>query len=313
MADNLLPDYRGGHSLFTVFSIFFPAATGILAGANISGDLKDAQHSIPLGTLIAIAITTVSYLVVAFISGSVVLRDANGIPPVDPHGSDVLKFLQDCNPGNSTDPSPCKYGSHHFYQVVELVAAFGPLIYAGIFAATLSSALASLVSAPKVFQSLCNDKLFPYIEYFGKGHGKNNEPRRGYLLAFGIAIACCLIGDLNLIAPIISNFFLAAYCLINFSVFHASFSKSLGFRPSFKFYNMYCSLAGTVLCVIVMFIMDWVAALITFILVIGLYIWVLYRKPDVNWGSSTQAQVYRSAIQSAYKLNLLPDHVKNYR
>ena len=312
MADNMLPDYRE-QSLFSVFSIFFPAATGILAGANISGDLKEPQHSIPLGTLMAIAITTVSYLLFAFITGSTVIRDSNGIPPVDPSAPDVLQFLSNCNPDNSTISASCKFGSHNYYQIVELVSAFGPLIYAGIFAATLSSALASLVSAPKVFQSLCNDKLFPYIEYFAKGHGKNNEPRRGYLLAFIIAIACCLIGDLNLIAPIISNFFLAAYCLINFSVFHASFSKSLGFRPSFKYYNMYLSLLGTVLCVVVMFIMDWVAALITFILVISLYIWVLYRKPDVNWGSSTQAQVYRSAIQSAYKLNLLPDHVKNYR
>lgn len=309
----MLPNFRKDESLFSVFSIFFPAATGILAGANISGDLKDPQHSIPLGTLIAIGITTISYLLFAFISGATVLRDANGILPLPNVTSttDLLQSITNCTAyelkGN------CKYGSHNYMQIVELVAAFGPLIYAGIFAATLSSALASLVSAPKVFQSLCNDKLFPYVEYFAKGHGKNNEPRRGYLLAFAISIGCCLLGDLNIIAPIISNFFLAAYCLINFSVFHASFSKSLGFRPSFRYYNMYLSLGGTFLCVVVMFIMDWQAALITFILVIGLYIWVLYRKPDVNWGSSTQAQVYRSAIQSALKLNLLPEHVKNYR
>src|SRR5437879_1490777 len=85
----------------------------------------------------------------------------------------------------------CQYGLQNYMQVIELVSLFGPLIYAGVFAATLSSALASLVSAPKVFQALCKDKLFPYIEYFGKGYGKNNEPRRGYLLAFGIGLACC--------------------------------------------------------------------------------------------------------------------------
>ena len=162
---------------------------------------------------------------------------------------------------------------------MEMVSVYGPIIYAGIFAATLSSALASLVSAPKVFQALCKDKLFPFIKYFSKGYGKNKEPRRAYFLAFGIALASCLPGSLNIIAPIISNFFLAAYSLINFSCFHASLAKSLGFRPSFKYYNMWISLLGAILCLIVMFIINWEAALATFCTVFALYIIVLYRKP----------------------------------
>lgn len=77
---------------------------------------------------------------------------------------------------------------------MELVSAFGPLIYAGCFAATLSSALASLVSAPKVFQALCKDKLYPYVAPFGRGYGKNQEPVRGYILTFFIALAFILVG-----------------------------------------------------------------------------------------------------------------------
>jgi solute carrier family 12 sodium/potassium/chloride transporter 2 len=77
---------------------------------------------------------------------------------------------------------------------MELVSVFGPLIYAGCFAATLSSALACLVSAPKVFQALCRDKLYPYIEWFGKGYGKNNEAYRAYVLTFIIAMSVLLIG-----------------------------------------------------------------------------------------------------------------------
>ncbi len=208
------------------------------------------------------------------------MRDANGrIDLVQNYSSDYIKYINNCTIGPNSE---CTYGLSHFYQVVELVSAFGPLIYAGIFAATLSSALASLVSAPKVFQALCKDKLFPLIEYFGKGFGKNNEPRRGYILAFSIAIACCIIGDLNAIAPIISNFFLAAYCLINFSCFHASFAKSPGFRPAFKYYNMWCSLLGAILCLIVMFITDWSTALVTFVIVLALYLWILHRKPGIH-------------------------------
>jgi amino acid transporter len=122
-------------------------------------------------------------------------------------------------------------------QVIELVSAFGPLIYAGCFAATLSSALASLVSAPKVFQALCKDKLYPYLEPFGKGYGKNNEPVRGYVLTFIIALGCIIIAELNAIAPLISNFFLAAYGLVNFSTFHASIVRPVGWRPTFKVRN----------------------------------------------------------------------------
>lgn len=160
-----------------------------------------------------------------------------------------------------------------------MVSAWGPVIYAGIFAATLSSALASLVSAPKVFQALCKDKLFPYIHIFAKGYGKSGEPRRSYLLAYFIAMFCILIGQLNIIAPIISNFFLAAYCLVNFSCFHASCANSPGFRPAFKYYNKWVSLLGASLCLVVMFIMSWWTALITFGLILFLYIYIYYRKP----------------------------------
>lgn len=314
---NFVPDYRKNETFFSVFSVFFPAATGILAGANISGDLRDPQQAIPLGTLLAIGITTASYLLFAFVAGAIVTRDANGVNyayeniTLSSWDSDRrTEFITNCNQSLS---GSCPFGSHNSFTVIQMVSVFGPIIYAGIFAAALSSALASLVSAPKVFQALAKDKLFPYITYFAKGYGKNSEPRRGYFLAFAVAIGCCIIGDLNLIAPIISNFFLAAYCLINFSCFHASFAKSLGFRPSFRYYNMWSSLAGAILCLFVMFITDWFTALVTFLLMGFLYIWVLYRKPDVNWGSSTQAQTFRSAIQYVYKLNLLPDHVKNYR
>ncbi|KAH9638064.1 hypothetical protein HF086_014925 [Spodoptera exigua] len=241
LQQNLGPDYRRfeevDYNFFSVFAIFFPAATGILAGANISGDLK----------------------------------------------------------------------------VIRLVSGFGPLIYGGCFAATLSSALASLVSAPKVFQALCQDKLYPYLEFFAKGYGPNNEPVRGYVLTFVIAVAFILMGGLNQIAPLISNFFLAAYALINFSTFHASLAKPVGWRPTFRFYNMWLSLVGSLLCVAIMFVISWITALVTFGFLLTLYLLVSYRKPDVNWGSTTQAQTYKAALTGVYHLNTVTEHVKNYR
>uniref|UniRef100_A0ACB8EQN2 Uncharacterized protein n=1 Tax=Sphaerodactylus townsendi TaxID=933632 RepID=A0ACB8EQN2_9SAUR len=193
-----------------------------------------------------------------------------------------------------------------------MVSGFAPLISAGIFSATLSSALASLVSAPKIFQALCKDNIYPGFSMFAKGYGKNNEPLRGYLLTFLIGLGFILIAELNLIAPIISNFFLASYALINFSVFHASLAKSPGWRPAFKYYNMWVSLVGAILCCIVMFVINWWAALLTYVIVLGLYIYVTYKKPDVNWGSSTQALTYLNALQHAVRLTGVEDHVKNF-
>lgn len=309
--ENMFPAYRN-ESFFTVFAVYFPAATGILAGANISGDLKDPSFSIPLGTFLAIILTTISYIAFHFIVAANVLRDANGVVELVhyPNVRDVVSAIRNCS---LAPEGVCKYGTMNNFQIIEMMSWFGPIIYAGIYAATLSSALASMVSAPKVFQALCQDKLYPGIEYFGKGFGPNNEPRRGYFLTFIIGFACCLMGELNLIAPIISNFFLAAYALINFSCFHASWSKSPGFRPSFKYYNLWIALFGSFGCLMVMFVTAWFSALITFIIVFGLYIWVQHRAPDVNWGSSQQAQTYRSAVNTVYKLTMLPDHVKTYR
>ena len=165
---------------------------------------------------------------------------------------------------------------------MEAVSGWGPIVTAGIFASTLSSALASLVGAPKTFQAVCKDHLFPYIGFFGVGYGPGEEPRRGYLLAFFVAIGFILIGDLNVIAPIISNFFLIVYALINYAVFAASLGRSPGWRPSFKYYNMWVSLLGALLCIAMMFLIEWWAALVTIVIVIVLYKYIDYTKPQVR-------------------------------
>uniref|UniRef100_A0A7N6BPF3 Solute carrier family 12 member 1 n=1 Tax=Anabas testudineus TaxID=64144 RepID=A0A7N6BPF3_ANATE len=289
-SENFLPAFRDGETFFSVFAIFFPAATGILAGANISGDLRDPQGGLPKGTLLAILITGVTYLAVALC---------------------LLVRLATISP--SCDVQKCNFGLMNNFQVMTMVSGFGPLIIAGTFSATLSSALASLVSAPKVFQALCKDNIYKALHFFAKGHGKNNEPIRGYVLTFVISVAFILIGDLNAIAPIISNFFLASYALINFSCFHASYAKSPGWRPAYKYYNMWLSLLGAVLCCVVMFVINWWAALLTYGIEILLYIYVTVKKPDVNWGSSTQAVTFVSAVNNALSLSGVEDHVKNFR
>uniref|UniRef100_A0A3Q1HFX9 Solute carrier family 12 member 10, tandem duplicate 1 n=1 Tax=Acanthochromis polyacanthus TaxID=80966 RepID=A0A3Q1HFX9_9TELE len=226
---NLKPDWRGPEgNFFQMFAIFFPSAIGILSGANISGDLKDPASAIPKGTLTAIFCTAVSYLVISATVASCVVRDASGniSDILTGNGTDGCVGLA-CNLGwNFTEciqSQSCGYG-----LVLGQVSGFYYLITAGVFAASLSSALGFLVSAPKVFQCLCRDKIYPYIGFFAKGYGKNDEPLRAYLLCYIIAVAFILIAELNTIAALISNFFLCSYSLINFSCFHASITNSPG-------------------------------------------------------------------------------------
>jgi solute carrier family 12 sodium/potassium/chloride transporter 2 len=127
--ENFFPDYRHykgvDHDFFSVFSIFFPAATGILAGANISGDLKDPQKAIPKGTLLAIFVTTLSYLGIAVMCAATVTRDATGDVNDVINGS--MAFVEKCQGSMN-----CTYGLQNSFQVIELVSAFGPLIFAGL-------------------------------------------------------------------------------------------------------------------------------------------------------------------------------------
>ncbi|XP_050759914.1 solute carrier family 12 member 3 isoform X2 [Gymnogyps californianus] len=317
-AQNFVPSWRGPEgSFFGLFSIFFPSATGILAGANISGDLKDPAVAIPKGTLMAIFWTTVSYLVLSATIGACVVRDASGSlndsVAVGSPGCEGLACSFGWNFTACAQRQSCRYGLSNYYQSMSMVSGFGPLITAGIFGATLSSALACLVSAPKVFQCLCRDQLYPLIGFFGKGYGRNSEPIRGYMLTYVIAIGFILIAELNAIAPIISNFFLCSYALINFSCFHASITNSPGWRPSFQYYSKWAALFGATISVVIMFLLTWWAALIAFGIVIFLLGYVLYKKPDVNWGSSMQASSYNMALSYSVGLSEVDEHIKNYR
>ncbi|NWH90547.1 S12A2 protein, partial [Aegithalos caudatus] len=310
--ENFGPDFRQEETFFSVFAIFFPAATGILAGANISGDLADPQSAIPKGTLLAILITTLVYVGIAVSVGSCVVRDATGnvndtiVAELTNCTSAACKLNYDFSSCQSQAGAECHYGLMNNFQVMSMVSGFAPLISAGIFSATLSSALASLVSAPKIFQALCKDSIYPGFQMFAKGYGKNNEPLRGYILTFLIALGFILIVSIivcTTVLPLITIF----NALVNLGCVHG------GWRPAFKYYNMWISLVGAILCCIVMFVINWWAALLTYVIVLGLYIYVTYKKPDVNWGSSTQALTYLNALQHSIRLSGVEDHVKNFR
>lgn len=315
LSQNFKPDFRFSEGIdqnfFSVFAIFFPSVTGIQAGANISGDLKDPASAIPKGTLLSLLISMISYALMVLFSGAGAMRNANGnVTALIMNGTEILDYTGVTACGDNYEN--CKYGLHNSYSVMQLMSAWGPLIYGGCWAATLSTALTNLLSVPRLIQALGVDRIYPGLIFFSKPYGKHGEPYRGYVLTFLVSLMFLLIADLNTIAPLISNFYLASYALINFCTFHAALVRPLGWRPTFRYYNVWLSMIGFLLCVGIMLLIGWMMALITFAIFFTLYLVVHYRKPDVNWGSSTQAQMYKTALSSVHSLARTGDHVKNY-
>lgn len=279
LKSNLRPSYTEGENAFTMFALFFPAVTGIMAGANMSGDLRDPAKSIPLGTLSAIFVTGAVYLSLALLLGS-------------SRSSDVLQ----------TDSS-----------VVNDIAAWPFLITAGVFAATLSSALGSMMGAPRILQAFARDHVFPSLRAFGVGSGESNEPRRGVLLTFAIAQVCIMAADLNSIAPLITMFFMITYGLLNLATFYESVTKNPSYRPRFRYCHWLTSLAGAAGCVLVMFLIDWRWAVIA-ISSMTLLHWYIGRKEiRARWGDLQSGVLFERARRNLLRLEQTQEHPKNWR
>ena len=301
------------HGFFSVFAVFFPAVTGIMAGANMSGDLEDPSNDIPKGTLSAIVVTYISYCGLAVLVGVVCLRcsDLPNLVGNCPQVADADWAANVVKEGNIPQG-----GLLYSKLIVESISVWGPLVYVGVFAATLSSALASLVGAPRILQSLAGDGIFPWkaLNFFAKGNGPSNEPLRGYVLTFFVGLGCCLIGQLDVVAPIISNFFMISYGITNYACFAATYSESPGWRPAFKYYNQWLSLFGAVLCLVVMFLMDWVNSLLSGSIGVCIYLYLQHIDPETHWGPAGEARKYMAALKSMETLQAIKkDHVKTYR
>ena len=252
----------GSASLEVVFAIFFPAVTGFTAGIAMSGDLENPKKSIPVGTLWAIGVGLVVYITLAvFIAYS-----------VDP---ELLK----------TDNN-----------ILMKIALFAPAVVAGIWGATLSSAIGGILGAPRILQAMSLDKVTPKL--FGKGKGKNNEPVNALILAFVIAETGILIGELDVIARVVSMFYLTAYGFINISFFLESWANP-DFQPTFKV-KRWIGLIGFLACFAVMFKLDMVAMFGAFAVVGGLYL-MLQRKQIQLQSNDVWQSVWSNVVNKGLK------------
>merc|ERR1719229_530667 len=195
-----------------------------------------------------------------------------------------------------------------------MICVWEYIVLIGIYAATLSSAIASLVGAPRILLAVAEDGIFPwkFLDYFAVAD-KDGNPIRGYFLSFGVAFCCNLIGTLNAIAPLISQFFMLTYLLINLACFALTISKRPGWRPSFKYFNKWTAGFGSFLCLTIMFLLNWAYALVACLVASVLYFYVEWVDPEVNWGAAPQARKYYTAYKSILRLRKTKKHIKNWR
>lgn len=258
-----------------VFAVFFPAVTGFTAGVAMSGDLKNARKDIPRGTIAAIITGLVVYVSLTLVMAFFMPRDI---------------LLNDKN-------------------FLMKSAWIGGLVVAGIWGATLSSALGGILGGPRIMQAIALDKILP--RFLAKGHGENKEPRNALILTFIIAEAGILIGDLNAIAELVSMFYLTSYGFINLAYVLEGWASS-DFRPSLRIPH-WVGLAGFIATFAIMFQLNPLAMIISLVLMLGIYFLLKRKEIQLDFGDVWQS-VWSSMVRSSlYRMDRKGLEDRNWR
>jgi len=258
-----------------LFGIFFPAVTGFEAGVSMSGDLEDPKRSIPFGTILAIGIGLIVYIGLSVFLAKTVSADQLANNP----------------------------------NILLEISWFSPLVLAGIWGATISSALGSILGAPRILQATALDKITP--QFFAKGYGKDSEPRNAMMLTFVIAEAGILIGELDAIARIVSMFFITTYGFLNMSAAIEVWA-SPDFRPEFRVPKL-MSIIGSVTAFIVMIQLDIVAMISASVILILLFLYLQRKELSLESGDTWEG-VWSSVVRTGLRRLLQTEkHTRNWR
>ncbi len=259
----------------TLFAIFFPAVTGFQAGVSMSGDLKDPRKNIPVGTIMAILVGLLVYTGLALFFAFTVDREL---------------LIND-------------------QQILFHISRVPALVVAGILAATLSSAMVSILGAPRILQAVAMDRILP--GFFARGYGASNEPRNALLFTFLIALTGILIGELNVIARIVTIFFIIIYGFLNITYAIESWAGS-DFMPSFKIPRI-VSIIGALACIVVMIQLDLIALIVASVLLIALFLLLKKKELTLQTGD-TWTGVWSSLVKTGLaKLNQSSKKTRNWR
>jgi amino acid transporter len=265
-------------SFWAVFAIFFPAVTGIMAGLSLSGDLQEPRKAIPRGTMLAVLTGFVVYLLIPFI------------------------LVLGAEPAALRDEP----------LIWTRIALFGPwLILPGLWGAIFSSAVGSMLGAPRTLQALALDHLAPKLLAGGK-KGENSEPVFGLLVTLLLALGAVFLGNLNAVASVVTMFFLSVYGIINLVAALEKLSGNPSWRPRVDV-PWWLSLIGALACFAVMMLIHLPASLIA--ISIELLIWLLLKKKlRYKTSGDIRRDIYQALVRwSLLRLSEKPLTARNWR
>ncbi|KAG8291258.1 hypothetical protein J6590_064571 [Homalodisca vitripennis] len=272
LQDNLYPDYgrdytSNGSPVFfsTVFGVLFSGVTGIMAGANMSGELKDPAKNIPRGTLSAVGFTMVCYMVVSVLTAA-----------------SCSRFLLQNN-----------------FIFMLPINVWPPFITIGILTATFSASLSNLIGSSRVLEALAKDNVYGKLLSFVSAGVYRNNPVVAVFLSWALVQLILLIGSLNTIAQINSVLFLLSYLATNLACLGLELASAPNFRPSFKYFTWYTAFGGLFGTLVMMFIINPLYSFCSIVLCILLILLLHLFSPSrsADWGSISQALIFHQGVE----------------
>ncbi|XP_060223893.1 solute carrier family 12 member 9 isoform X2 [Meriones unguiculatus] len=274
-------DYTTGAMMTfaSVFAVLFNGCTGIMAGANMSGELKDPSRAIPLGTIVAVAYTFFIYILLFFLSSFT---------------CDRTLLRED-------------YG---FFRAISL---WPPLVLVGVYATALSASMSSLIGASRILHALAQDDLFGIILAPAKVVSGGGNPWGAVLYSWGLVQLVLLAGKLNTLAAVVTVFYLVAYAAVDLSCLSLEWASAPNFRPTFSLFSWHTCLLGVASCLLMMFLISPGAAGGSLLLMGLLSALLTARGGPSSWGYVSQALLFHQVRKYLLRLDVRKEHVKFWR
>ncbi|XP_053729675.1 solute carrier family 12 member 9 isoform X1 [Synchiropus splendidus] len=278
---NYTLDYTTGNTMTfaTVFAVMFNGCTGIMAGSNMSGDLKNPSYSIPRGTITAVIFTFIIYnllsLLVACSCDRILLqRD--------------YSFLRDINIWN-------------------------PFVTIGVYSSTLCAAMSNLIGASRILYALARDDLFGKVLSPAKKTSQSGNPWVSVLISWFLVQLVLFSGTLNTIASIVTIFFLLVYAAVDLACLALEWASAPNFRPTFRYFTWHTCVLGIVGCAVMMFLINAIYASASIAFMLLLLLLIHYLSPTSSWGYISQALIFHQVRKYLLMLDVRKDHVKFWR
>lgn len=266
-------------SFATVFAVMFTSCTGIMAGANMSGELKTPSVSIPKGTIVAVIYTFTVYVLLFLMVAATCERTL---------------LIQD-------------YG---FLQKINL---WPPFVTIGIYCASLSAAMCAMIGASRILHALAVDHLFGLPLAPAAVKSSSGNPWVSVLYTWALAQCVVFAGQLNAIASLVTIFYLLAFAVVDLACLALEWASAPNFRPTFQYFSWHTCLLGILSCLVMMFVINPVYSSGSIVLLFILLLFLHYRSPTSSWGYISQALIFHQVRKYLLMLDVRKDHVKFWR